>query len=152
MSIWKKIALILVALAAGLAAIVAVTYVTNTAPVLPSIPAAEAANGKPYVVKLHAQWCPICMLTKGVWSEIEQSYQGRAHLLVLDFTDDATTAASRAEAARLDLSAFFDEFEGSTGPIAVLDGRTHEVQSVISGSRDFADYRAAIDAALNAAP
>jgi hypothetical protein len=29
---------------------------------------------KPYVVKLHAQWCPVCMMTKGVWSRVETSY------------------------------------------------------------------------------
>ena len=48
-------------------------YSRNATPVVPAIATAEAAAaGSPWVVKLHAQWCPVCMLTKGMWSEIEQ--------------------------------------------------------------------------------
>jgi hypothetical protein len=90
-------------------------------------------------------------VTKGVWSQIEETYSGRANLVVLDFTTDADTAASRAEAARLGLGTFFDEYAGATGTVVVLDGRTREVTASIGGSRDFAEYRAAIDAALDRA-
>jgi hypothetical protein len=71
---------------------------------------------------------------------------------VLDFTTDANVEASRAEATRLGLTKFFDEYGGATGSIVVLDGRTKEVTASINGSRDFADYRIAIDAALADAP
>jgi hypothetical protein len=60
-----------------------------------------------------------------------------------------TTDASRAEARRLGLEPFFDEYAGATGIIVVLDGATRAVTASIKGSRDFAEYRAAIDAALN---
>ena len=50
------------------------------APTVPALSAAEAANtAKPYVVKLHAQWCAICMVTKGAWSEIEKTYASRVN-------------------------------------------------------------------------
>jgi hypothetical protein len=91
------------------------------------------------------------MLTKGVWSEIEGTYSKQVNLVVLDVTNQARTDASRAEAKRLGLEKFFDEYGGSTGTIAVLDGRTKEVMASISGSRDFAEYRTAIDASLQAA-
>ena len=126
-------------------------YLGNAAPVVPRIAVEEAARGnKPYVIKLHAQWCAVCLVTKDVWSQIEETYATRVNLLVLDFTNDAKTRASRAEASRLGLGAFFDEYAGATGTILVLDGRTKRVQADISGSRDFSDYRAAIDAALDA--
>jgi thiol-disulfide isomerase/thioredoxin len=141
--------IILVAFVAGLATAL---YVGNRAPSVPPVAAAEAATGKPYVVKLHAQWCPVCMVTKGVWSQIEATYAKRVHLVVLDFTTDANVEASRAEAARLGLTKFFDEYGGATGSIVVLDGRTKEVTASINGSREFADYRAAIDTALAGAP
>jgi hypothetical protein len=73
------------------------------------------------------------------------------NLVVLDFTTDANTEASRAEATRLGLETFFEEYAGATGTIVVLDGRTREVTASINGSRDFATYRAAIDAALDGA-
>jgi thiol-disulfide isomerase/thioredoxin len=129
----------------------AVMYSRNAAPAVPPIPATEAATpSKPYVVKLHAQWCAVCMITKNVWSEIEKTYAGRVNLVVLDFTTDANTEASRAAATRLGLAQFFDEYGGATGTIVVLDGR-RKVTASINGSRDFAEYRAAIDAALAAA-
>jgi hypothetical protein len=129
----------------------AVLYARNTTPVVPSIAAAEAAAaGAPWVVKLHAQWCPVCMMTKGMWSEIEAQYAGRVRRAVFDFTDEATRAATRAEAERLGLSAVLDEVGFATGPVVVLDGRTKEIVAWLD-SRDFADYREAIDAALAAA-
>jgi thiol-disulfide isomerase/thioredoxin len=147
---FKKLVLIVAVLGAVLSATVYALYATNVAPPVPALSAADA-GGKPYVVKLHAQWCPYCMVTKGVWSEIEATYAGRVNLVVLDFTNEANTEASRAEAGRLGLEKFFEEYGGATGTIVVLDGRTREVTASINGSRDFAEYRAAIDAALVAA-
>jgi uncharacterized protein (UPF0333 family) len=80
-------------------------YARNATPTVPALATAEAAApSASWVVKLHAQWCPVCMLTKA-------------------------------------------------GPILVLDGRSKSILAWINGSRDFADYRAAIDSALaTAAP
>ena len=123
-------------------------YARNPAPVVPPVPAEAANIGKPYVVKLHAKWCVVCMMTKGAWSEIEKTYAGRVNMVVFDFTTDSTTQASRAEAARLGLQRFFDDYAGATGTIVVLDGRTREVLADLDGRRDFGEYRAAIEAAL----
>jgi thiol-disulfide isomerase/thioredoxin len=143
----RKALLALVVLTALLAGTGYSLYVTNVAPVVAPLSAEQAANGKPYVVKLHAQWCAVCMVTKKVWTEIEQTYAGRVNLLVLDFTTDANTQASRAEASRLGLDKFYEKFGGATGTVVVLDGRK-QVTASINGSRDFAEYRTAIDAAL----
>jgi hypothetical protein len=88
------------------------------------------------------------MVTKGVWSQIAETYSTRVNLVVFDFTNQATTDAGRAEAGRLGLQEFFNENTGWTGAIVVLDARTRAEKAAISGSRDFAEYRAAIDAAL----
>jgi thiol-disulfide isomerase/thioredoxin len=127
-------------------------YSRNATPVVPPLATADAAAGAPWVVKLHAQWCPVCMWTKGIWSEIERTYAGRVRLAVFDFTNEETTAASRAEAERLGLGAVFDEAGFATGPILVLDGDDKSIVAWINGSRDFAEYRTAIDAALAAIP
>lgn len=148
----KKALLVAALLVAVLFASGFILYMRNAAPVVPVLSTAEAANpAKPYVVKLHAQWCAVCMVTKGVWSEIEKTYAGRVNLVVLDFTTDAKADASRAEATRLGLTKFFDEYGGATGTIVVLDGRTKDVTASINGSRDFTTYRTAIDAALASA-
>ncbi len=145
----KKALLGVAVLGAVLIAAGSILYVRNTAPSVPPVSPVEAAKtGKPYVVKLHAQWCAVCMITKDVWTQIENAYAQRVNLVVLDFTTDANAEASRAEATRLGLTKFFDEYGGATGSIVVLDGRTKDVTASISGSRNFADYRVAIDAAL----
>jgi thiol-disulfide isomerase/thioredoxin len=139
-------------LAVVLIAIGYISYVRNPPPAVAAVSAVQAERAdRPYVVKLHAQWCPVCMVTKRIWSQVEDAYSQRVNLVVLDFTNQATTDASRGEARRLGLEPFFDEYAGTTGVIAVLDGRTHEVRAAIKGSRDFAEYRAAIDSALAAA-
>ena len=145
----RKVFLAAAGLVVALIAVAGVMYATNAAPSVASISSAEAANPtKPYVVKLHAKWCPVCMVTKGVWSQIEDTYSTRVNLVVFDFTNETTTEAARAEAGRLGLQEFFDENTGWTGAIVVLDRRTKAESAAISGSRDFDEYRAAIDAAL----
>jgi thiol-disulfide isomerase/thioredoxin len=147
----KRLALALAALVLGLGAGGYALYAANSAPVVAAIALNDpAVAGRPYVVKLHAKWCSSCMLTKGVWGEVQAAYAGKVNLLVFDLTNEATTAASRAEAKRLGLEAFFDANHGSTGYVAVIDPKTKAVVSEIS-SRDLADYRAAIDPAIAAA-
>jgi thiol-disulfide isomerase/thioredoxin len=147
----RRIALVAALLGAALIAAGYVMYALNPPPAVPPVSAGEASNtGKPFVVKLHAQWCAVCMLTKGVWEQIEETYSSQVNLVVLDFTTEENTTASRAEATRLGLGKFFEEYGGATGTIVVLDGRTREVTAAINGSRDFGEYRTAIDAALSA--
>ena len=144
----RKIGAIAIAVCLAAAAGGYAMYLRNIAPVAPPISAAEASQPtKPFVVKVHAQWCPVCMITTTVWSEIQQEYAGRVNFLVLDFTDDRTTDASRAEADRVGLGRVFEE-TGATGVVLVVDGRTREVTASVAGSRNLADYRAAIDTAL----
>jgi thiol-disulfide isomerase/thioredoxin len=145
----KKAALVFVAVCLALAGTGYVMYRANAAPVVPPISSVDASNpNKPFVVKLHAQWCSVCLMTTTVWSQIEEEYSGRVNFLVLDFTDEQSTDASRARAERVGLQRVFDE-AGSTGVVLVVDGRTREVTASIGGSRNAADYRVAIDSALN---
>jgi len=134
---------------AGIAGAGGMLFVANATPEVPSIPAAEAAAPTmPFVVKLHAQWCPVCMLTKDEWSEIEAAYSGRVNLVVFDSTSDATIARSRTEAARLGLDAILDDYHGASGMVLVIDPEPREIVAQLGGNLRFDDYRAAIDAAL----
>ena len=142
---WTVAAVVL----ACLAGIGAMLMVTNPAPEVPVISSADAAEAdRPYVIKLHARWCPVCLATKGIWTTVQDAYAGKVRLVVFDFTSAATTETSRTEAGRLGLTAVFEEYVGETGTILVLDGATREVRHAIHGSRDPAEYRAAIDATL----
>ena len=88
------------------------------------------------------------MLTKGVWSELQTAYTGKVNLVVFDLTNQQATEASRVEAKRLGLDRFFEEHVGETGAIYLLDGSTKEVKDSFNGSRQFAEYKTAIDGAI----
>ena len=136
-------------IALALVGTVAILYAANGAPGVTPISTAELADStKPYVVKMHARWCPYCLLQKDEWSRIETAYGGRVNFVVLDFTNERATERSRREAARLNLGRFFDDYAGATGLVVVLDGKTKEVLAEVGGNQTFAEYRAAIDAAL----
>ena len=138
-------------LLALVAATGAFLYAGNAAPAVAAVTTADAADpGRPFVIKLHAQWCPVCLVTKGVWTELAGEYAGRANLVVFDFTDEASTAASRAEARRLGLGAFFEEYVGMSGAIAVIDGGSRATRALIGGRQEPGTYRAAIEASLAA--
>jgi thiol-disulfide isomerase/thioredoxin len=150
MAMLKKIAIIVFTGFLALVGTAVAMYFVNAAPVAPAISAAEASDpGRPFVVKLHSQWCHLCLITTQAWSQIEKEYAGRVNFLVLDFTDDQTTDASKAAAERVGLGRVFEE-SGSTGVVLVVDGRTKDVSASIAGSRNVAEYRAAIDNALSA--
>jgi thiol-disulfide isomerase/thioredoxin len=140
------------AVVATAAAVVVWLVVTNSVPRPPADPSGAAAVSAPYVVKLHARWCPVCMATKAQWGDVQQAYAGRVRFAVFDFTTEATTARSRVDAVRLGLGAVFDDYAGETGTVLVLDGVTKNVREAIHGVRAAADYRTAIDAALARTP
>lgn len=136
-----------------LAALGAGLFVWNATPTVAPVTAAEAANpSRPFVIKLHAQWCPICMLTKDEWTEIERAYADRVNLVVFDSTTESDREHSREEAARLGLLETLDGYYGATGVVLVVDPRTRGVVARIAGVHSFEAYREAIDTALGALP
>src|SRR5688572_25137752 len=99
-----------------LVATVGVLYLTNTTSPLAAISVAEAeAPTRPYVIRMHAQWCHFCRGTKGAWEQTVAAYGDRANLLVLDFTNEDTWIASEAEARRLKLDGVLQDWYGASG-------------------------------------
>lgn len=133
-----------------LAGAVGLMIALNPAPQVPAVSASEALEiRRPYVIKLHARWCVVCMMTRASWTAVQEAYAGKLRFVVFDFTTDATAEASRVEAMRLGLGAVFEEYSGETGTVLVLDGASKEVLHALRGHRPLEDYRAAIDAALS---
>lgn len=144
----RKILLAAAAAPFVLAAVAAILMFANPAPAVPDAGAASTPDGRPIVVKLHARWCPVCMTTKDVWSSVAGEYAGRVRFVVFDFTSDATTASSRARAQAAGLESLFDDCNGETGTVLVLDGRSREVIARLHGDREIGHYREVVDALL----
>jgi hypothetical protein len=135
----------------GLVAVAGILYLTNSAPAVPPVAASEvAAPSKPYVIKLHARWCPVCMQTKNEWSDIAREYGDRVNLFVFDSTNETTIATSQRQAAALGLDRVLEEYHGASGAVLVINPATRQVETSVAGNHSFESYRAAIDAALTA--
>jgi thiol-disulfide isomerase/thioredoxin len=133
----------------GLVAVAGFLYLANSPPAVPPVPVSEvAAPSKPFVVKLHARWCPVCMQTKDEWSEIAREYGNRVNLFVFDSTNETTIAASQRQAAALGLDRIFEDYHGASGMVLVIKPGTRQVETSVAGNHSFESYRAAIDAAL----
>lgn len=143
---WVRASLVLVSFFVG---VLVFLVWNNPAPSVPAVSAEGPATARnPYVIKLHARWCPVCMVTKDEWANVQAAYQGRVRFVVFDFTTEATAERSRTEAKRIGLDPIFDEYVGETGTVLVLDGVTREVTNSLHGNLALAEYQAAIDAAL----
>jgi hypothetical protein len=126
----------------------ALLMATNPAPEVPALAPGTVGDQRPYVIKLHARWCPICMVTKGAWAAMQEAESDKVRFVVFDFTNDATIDASRREAARLGLESVFVEYAGETGTVLVVDPHSKEVKRVLHGHQTAEQYRAAIDETL----
>jgi thiol-disulfide isomerase/thioredoxin len=109
--------------------------------------AAELSEAKPFVVKIHADWCGTCRMLEPTWLKIQSELGDRAHLVKFDVSDRAAAEQSQAEAERLGLSEFYRKYRASTGTIGVLDGRTFEPVAILRGERDLSKYREAVEKA-----
>jgi thiol-disulfide isomerase/thioredoxin len=133
----------------GLVAVAGILYLANSPPAVPPVPVSEAAApSKPYVVKLHARWCPVCMQTKDEWEQIAKAYGGRANLFVFDSTNETTIAKSQKQAAALGLDGILGDYHGASGMVLVINSRTRQVEASVGGNHPFSSYQTAIDAAL----
>lgn len=106
--------------------------------------APEGCSGKPYVVKIHADWCGSCKALKSVWQRIETDLRDQATIVTLDVSDRVAYRESEATAERLGIREFFQEYRSRTGTVAVLDCKSHEPVAIMSAERDFEKYREAV--------
>ena len=105
---------------------------------------AESDASKPFIVKIHADWCGVCQRLTPTFDALNEKLGDGARFVVFDVTDKETAAASRDEADRLGIRSFFDSHKSKTGTIAVLHGATREPVVVLGGVTDTSRYEAAV--------
>jgi thiol-disulfide isomerase/thioredoxin len=113
-------------------------------------PLAPALQGKPVVVRIHADWCPACKATQATIDELKQSYAGRINFVQFDVTNANTAAASQAEAQKLGLEKFYDAAKSATSTVAVIAPKDGKVYAAFYNDNAIGDYKTAIDNALTA--
>ena len=127
----------------ALAALVAFGVATGAAGDHHQISAADDAS-KPFVVKIHADWCGTCRRLEATLEALRERTGDDVRIVVLDVTDRESLALATAEADRLRIRAFFDAYKSKTGTVGILDGVTRKPVSVLKGEMDVAEYEAAL--------
>jgi len=116
-------------------------------------PISDAVDAaRPFVVKIHADWCGICTALIPTWHALDAQLGDGARLVLLDVTDRKAFEASRDEARRLGIEEFFDRYKARTGTIGVLRGDNREKVTVLRGVREPARYEAAVARARSVNP
>lgn len=112
-------------------------------------PAAAGAGDaeRPFLVKMHADWCGTCTALEPTWAALESAHGAKLRMVTFDVTDRARLTASRAEAEKLGLLSFFEGHRGRTGLIALLDAKGEPIE-LFHGVRDPAAYEPALIAAV----
>ncbi len=70
------------------------------APAVHAEDAAALSDAKPYVVKIHADWCGACKAIAATWERLRIDEGDQATLVTLDVTDRDSFNASKARARR----------------------------------------------------
>jgi thiol-disulfide isomerase/thioredoxin len=120
------------------------TQVASVGPLAPSL------QGKPVVVRIHADWCPACKATQSTIDDLKQAYAGKINFVQFDLTNAKTAAASQAEAQKLGLGKFYDASKAATSTVAVIDPRNGKVYATLYNDGSLEDYKLAVDDALKA--
>ena len=107
---------------------------------------AAAAKTKPRVVIIRADWCSACQKLDPTMMGLMQEYGTKLDFVMLDVSNEATTAQAAAKAKSLGLSRYFEANKKNTSTVAIFKGK----KSVFKTMKNFnkADYVAAFDKAL----
>lgn len=104
------------------------------------------AKTKPTVVIIRADWCSACQKLEPEMMELMKQYGGKLNFVMLDVTNDETTAKAAAKAKSLGLSSFFEANKKTTSTVGIFKGKKMLYKTAENFNR--ADYVAAFDKAL----
>lgn len=100
-------------------------------------------------VKMYADWCGKCKQLDPKLSNVKPQFEGQPILFTqFDMTNDFTTNQSKKLAGLLGLSNLFQEHEGSTGYMVLLDANTHEVLKILKHNQSEKELKQEIESVL----
>lgn len=108
-------------------------------------PLAPSLQGKPLLVRIHADWCPACTATQPTIDELRSAYAGKINFVQFVVTNAKTAAAAQALATRLGLESFYQATKSATSTVAVIDPQNRKIYATLYNDGNLQDYRAAID-------
>jgi thiol-disulfide isomerase/thioredoxin len=113
-------------------------------------PLAASLQGKPVVVRIHADWCTACKATHATLGDLKRAYAGQIHFVEFNVTNATTAAAAHAQAMKLGLIKFYDVAKADTSTVAVIDPKNGKVYGTFYNDGNLKDYKVAVNDVLKA--
>ena len=111
-------------------------------------PLARELQGKPVVIDIYATWCSGCKNIAPTLSQLKQKYQGKAHFIVFDVTNKATSRQAEARARELGLENFFNQNKSQTASVTIVNPANGDILSQERKNSNLSDYTSVLDAAI----
>lgn len=111
-------------------------------------PLAKELQGKPVVIDIYATWCSGCKNIEPTLSQLKQQYQGKAHFIVFDVTNKATSRQAEAKARELGLGNFFNQYKSQTATVTIVNPANGDILSQERKNTNLSDYTSVLDAAI----
>ncbi|MDJ0659573.1 MAG: thioredoxin domain-containing protein [Crocosphaera sp.] len=111
-------------------------------------PLARELQGKPVVIDIYATWCSGCKNIAPTLSQLKKQYQGKAHFIVFDVSDKATSRQAEARARELGLGDFFNQHKSQTASVTIVDPANGDILSQERKNSNLSDYTSVLDAAI----
>ena len=109
---------------------------------------APSLQGKPLVVRIHADWCSACKATHGTIDDLQRAYAGKVNFIQFDVTNAKTAAVARAKAEKLGLAKFYNAVKAQTSTVAVINPKSGKVDATFYNDGNLKDYEGAINHVL----
>ncbi|MEO8574571.1 MAG: thioredoxin domain-containing protein [Pyrinomonadaceae bacterium] len=90
----------------------------------------------PTVAIIRADWCSACKEVEPIVNGLMQSYEGKLNLVVLDVSNDESTAKAAATAKSLGLTSFFEANKKSTSTVGVFKNKKQIFKTTHNPNRD----------------
>lgn len=91
---------------------------------------------KPTVALIRADWCSACKSVEPIINDLMQSYGGKVNLVVLDVTNDETTAKAEATAKSFGLSRFFEANKKNTSTVGIFKNKREVFKTTHNPDRE----------------
>jgi thiol-disulfide isomerase/thioredoxin len=113
----KRIKILVVSLSVVLAATSMLAFASNLAEGSTTF---GAVNKKVTVAVIKAEWCSACQKVEPIMMDLMKEYGDRINFVVLDVTNEETTAKAAATAKANRLSSFFEANKKNTSTVGVF--------------------------------
>lgn len=111
-------------------------------------PLAPSLQGKPVVIRIHADWCSACKATHATLNNLRQAYAGKINFVEFDVTNAKTEAVAHSKAEKLGLVKFYDYAKAQTSAVAVINPQDNKVYATFYNDGNLNDYKDAINKVL----